>query len=627
MGLTGRSTLAAAGEDGPVAQADRATPIEAPPAIPRVSIAVDRVGHVATVACALVILVPATAGLLSQAGAASLADWAILAGALAVSGSALTPPLRQRGSLLVAAGGLVLLLAPCLPLGYQTAWLALPTVTMATCGVAALAMPWRPAVLVIVAASALSWLDGNRLPSLDPPVGASPAFLLTLALLSGLGLTLFISQLRRTVTRADERSDELRRLNAAQAEQLALMQGRMATQRRIHETVLNTLQAISMGIPPEHREQAQSACRRDLAEFQLPAVPATSSSVASIVTASIEQAATDELTVLSHVQAAKPLSPSVAVALRDALVESLRNVTRHAQVGQVQVSARQAEGITEVTIIDDGPGISPQALDRFGRDSGVVRGVETVFGSYEISSRSGGGTLVRIRVPNSTDDSVPAAEALPATAEPALSTLYVGLSISARIGMLGNAACLALWLPSVGQRPTGAAFPLSLMIAFVLLNAILVIAWQSRWRIPVATAVVIASVGGLVSMSLAWNTCGDAFVLPGVMATMGGGGLMLAITGLPRGWPRAATVVGCGLGSTLLTVSLPASCPLSMQTAIDVTAFLAAIAYGLHTIDVAFARSQQRAQQSWRQVVQQQAQSRAKSAANCWPQWLPARSS
>lgn len=614
MGLTGRSTLAGAGEDGSVSEADQATSVEAPPAILRVSVALDRVGQVAAVACGLVILVPATAGLLAQAGAASLADWAILAAALAISGSALARPLRQRGSTLVAAGGLVLLLAPWLPLNYQTAWLALPSVTMATCGVAALAMPWRPAVLVIVAASALSWLDGNRLPSLDPPVGAEPALLPTLALLSGLGLTLLISQLRRTVARADERSDELRRLIAAQAEELAVMQGRMATQRRIHETVLNTLQAISMGIAQDHKEQAQSACRRDLAELQQPALPAASASVMSIVATSIEQAATDELTVMTHVTAPEPLSPSVAAALRDALVESLRNVARHAQVGQVQVTARQAEGISEVTIIDAGPGLTPQALARFGRDSGVVRGIEAVSGSYEITSAPGRGTSVRIRVPNADVEASSATWPLAAPDEVPLTTMYVGLSTLARIGMLGNVACLALWLPWIGRSLTSPALPIGLMSAFVFLNAVLILAWQGRWRVPVATTTVLVSTAGLLSLAIGPRSCTGAVASISVIATMGGAGLLLAMTALPRGWPRIATVMACGIASVLVTLSLPSACRPSLQTAIDVTAFLAAIAYALHWIDVAFAQSQEQAQRSWQQLLQQQVQARARAA-------------
>lgn len=602
------------GEDIYVIAGDEANQVEAQSPTPRVSLALVRVNQVATVACGLVIALPATVTLLTQATVAGPADWGALAVAIAIAALALAGPLRARGAWLIAASGLVLLLAPMMPLNYQAAWLALPSVTIATCGVAALALPWRPAVVVIVVAAGLSWLDSGRLPVLQIPAGENPAFLPTLALLSALGLAVFFSQLRRTLKQVDDRSEELRRIIANQAEQLGILRSRMAIHRRIHETVLNTLTAISMGIERGQREQARMASRRDLQELQHPGLPSTMVSVQSIVAQSIERASVGEMRVDAQVMAPQPLSPTAAVAVRDALVESLRNVARHAQVGKVRLTARQHDGVTEIAVVDTGTGISPQALASFGRESGIVRGVEAVFGSYEISSTPGGGTSVRIRVPNADVESAPAAWALPTSSTAPISTLYVGLSTSARIGMLGNVACLALWLPWIGQRLPGPAWPLILMTAFVLLNAVLVIAWHSRWRTWVAAAVVVASVGGLLSLAPASSPCGDASVIPGVIATMGGGGLFLAVTALPRGWPRAATVVACGLSSVLLTVSLPPSCPLSLQTAIDVTVFLAAIAYALHSIDVAFARSQQRAQQAWQQVVQQRVQSRAKAA-------------
>lgn len=580
----------------------------------RVSLALVRVSQVATVTCGLVLLLPATVNLLTQAMGAGPADWGALAVAIAVSALALAGPLRARSAWLIAACGLVLLLAPMMPLNYQAVWLALPSVTMATCGVAALALPWRPAVVVIVVAAGLSWLDLGRLPALQRPADENPAFLATLALLSALGLTLFVSQLRRTLEQADDQSEELRRIIGSQAEQLGVLRGRMAIQRRIHETVLNTVTALSMGVEHGQREQARMACRRDLQELQAPGLPSATASVPSIVAESIERASVGELRVDAQVLAPQALSPTAAVAVRDALVESLRNVARHAQVRTVRLTAQQHDGVTEIAVVDTGAGISPQALASFGRESGIVRGVEAVFGSYEISSTPGGGTSVRIRVPNADLPSAAAAWDLPSSSAAPISTLYIGLSTSARIGMLGNVACLALWLPWISQRLPGPAWPLTLMTAFVLLNATLVIAWRSRWRVSVAVAVVVASIGGLLSLALESSPCGDASVIPGVIATMGGGGLFLAVTALPRGWPRAATVAGCGLSSVLLTVSLPATCPLSLQTAIDATAFLAAISYALHSIDVVFARSQQRAQQDWQQVVQQRVQSRAEAA-------------
>ena len=608
--------------------------------VPRLGKALDRARLVAAVVCGIVIIIPATTGLLSQASQAKVISWAFLGAAIAVITSACFPRLRPHAGLLVATGGLLLLLSPLLSLDVQARWLALPTVTVATCAVAALALPPRPAVPIILAASMLCWLNADRPPALLHAPGLPAAFVPSLALLMGLGFALAMSRLQAQVDLADERTDTLRTLNETTARQSALLHARMATERRIHETVLNTLNGISLGAGAGRHQQARDACTRDLQELQSSSPPPATTPLAQIIEDSIEAVGAVGLDVICDVQADEQLSARTAIVLRDAIVESLRNVERHAGVDRVNLMARQGDGCTEVTIVDDGIGLTTADLERFGQHNGVVRGIEAVAGTYQLqptrsASSNGVGTTVRIRVPNGNPSDARPLDDGSAVAELGLTTLQFGQSSSARIGMLGVVACLALWVPWMATSFIAPAWPVGLMVAFVVLNITLTIAWHTSWRPFIAAAVVIASLSTMLVLAIQPDQCvaesaldaagresmgvtvGVAFGIPVGMAIalMNGGGLFLALLGLPRGRARLITVGASGLACVLLTLSVPSSCRPSLQTSFDITVFLAGFAYALHWIDVIFVRSQSAAQLAWRRFAHERADAQAAATA------------
>lgn len=92
-----------------------------PSGVPRLGKALDRARLVAAVVCGIVIIVPATTGLLTQASQAKVISWAFLGAAIAVITSACFPRLRPHAGLLVATGGLLLLVSPLLSLDVQVA--------------------------------------------------------------------------------------------------------------------------------------------------------------------------------------------------------------------------------------------------------------------------------------------------------------------------------------------------------------------------------------------------------------------------------------------------------------------------------------------------------------------------
>jgi signal transduction histidine kinase len=81
--------------------------------------------------------------------------------------------------------------------------------------------------------------------------------------------------------------------------------------------------------------------------------------------------------------------------------ETLTNVARHAGASRVDVVLRNFAGTVEMTISDDGQGITPeQVVD--GRSLGIVgmrERVRSLAGQIEITSRPGDGTTVCVSIP------------------------------------------------------------------------------------------------------------------------------------------------------------------------------------------------------------------------------------
>jgi len=82
--------------------------------------------------------------------------------------------------------------------------------------------------------------------------------------------------------------------------------------------------------------------------------------------------------------------------------ECLTNVTRHARAHHVDVSLSRKAGFVQLSVHDDGVGL-PAAPDE-GRGIGMLgmqERAESLGGSFEIESRRGRYTLVRVSIPAS----------------------------------------------------------------------------------------------------------------------------------------------------------------------------------------------------------------------------------
>jgi signal transduction histidine kinase len=86
--------------------------------------------------------------------------------------------------------------------------------------------------------------------------------------------------------------------------------------------------------------------------------------------------------------------------------EALTNVARHAQANAVEVRAHAEGGRLRMSVRDDGRGLRPEDLE--ARESygllGIRERAHTLGGAAKIYTPDGGGTVVDIDVPISSDN-------------------------------------------------------------------------------------------------------------------------------------------------------------------------------------------------------------------------------
>ena len=86
--------------------------------------------------------------------------------------------------------------------------------------------------------------------------------------------------------------------------------------------------------------------------------------------------------------------------------ELLTNVTRHARATTIEFTLNRADGRITLTVADDGAGFDPAvvpervAQGHIGLASHIVR-VESVGGTFDVTSSPGSGTRVVVTVPDS----------------------------------------------------------------------------------------------------------------------------------------------------------------------------------------------------------------------------------
>jgi signal transduction histidine kinase len=202
----------------------------------------------------------------------------------------------------------------------------------------------------------------------------------------------------------------------AHLSEMALYSDRERIARDLHDTVIQRLFAIGLGLqglarivdPPEAAQRIEAAVddidatiadiRATIFSLQVRAESGLRARVFSTVTD-----ARDALGFLPRVVFDGPVDASTSEALGEEVIsivrEALSNIARHARATQAEVSLSVSAGELRATISDDGIGIRSSAGPSGSGLRNMAARAERLGGSFDVRSRPGEGTSVTWTVP------------------------------------------------------------------------------------------------------------------------------------------------------------------------------------------------------------------------------------
>ena len=177
----------------------------------------------------------------------------------------------------------------------------------------------------------------------------------------------------------------------------------------LHDSVLQTLFFIKQRIPPSDPEAVSLLDRittilRQTIKAQRPSLLDQGLILAlQDLIGDMRQLADDEIVILWHncLEEEIELSDEKATSIYRIVQESLFNVLKHSQADQVIVTARKDDGFLELTIEDDGIGMSAKSEAQIGYHYGFLSMKEraTMIGAdLNIASEPGKGTSVTVKL-------------------------------------------------------------------------------------------------------------------------------------------------------------------------------------------------------------------------------------
>lgn len=306
--------------------------------------------------------------------------------------------------LLLIAGLHLLTWAPVL---LDDGWLAAASLVNLGVGLVGIAMPMRwsvPVVLgtVVYVTALLSTAEPNILAEGEALQYGLYALAVGAAVISSRhGLLQAASRSERAQFDEDRAALDADAAHAVQHRSVELT-------RLLHETVLNTLNAIVRGVPdtPDARARSAERCRqsldvlRSLRDVALAGEPEPS--LRRAVDAEMRDLSSAGVSVAVDVDVPRQMPIAVRNAFTAVAREALINAARHARATHVSVSARRESDAWVLEIRDDGVGFGVPDTSRLGID--VMRAsVESIGGELRIGSSPDAGTAVEARVPRARD--------------------------------------------------------------------------------------------------------------------------------------------------------------------------------------------------------------------------------
>lgn len=539
----------------------------------------ERTGATAVVAAGVIEFLPALFLLVIHRSELPGSIWLTWVIPAAIFALAFLPRMRLRQAPLQAFAGLLfLVLAIAIPQGYGPGWNPLPFSAFAVAFGAAFTLSAAPALVVIILAAFL-----NLIAVLNP----TPQMILAAADLAGgtigpifilvaapalLGMAY---SWRRAARIADASTLELEAAAASSYRAVQVQSARTSVDRRIHETVLNTLNAITQGVD-EQSELLRTECRRDIEQLELGALPAQEATIGAVIAEARAAAGLRTPQVIVRVDDDYLLPQQSAGALRDALVEALRNVERHAQAQTVDISARQESSVLEVIVNDDGRGLREGDTERFGMRNTIKASLSAIGGEAVIVSAPGRGTSVTLRVP------IVVAAELQVPVNPVLDILLD--TMRSRVLLFAPAIFGLVMLPWIAGGLGDAKFVFAVsFIAFLACNIALALRWNTASRVPLTLITLVMGVATYAITRQDLVGCASASSVHWIINSVAGGIGLLLFAGQRYWWHWLILPIITAAG-LVLTLSLPDECKAVPAMSLVVTVVYMSAALFLMTV-------------------------------------------
>lgn len=584
------------------------TPLLSSP-LQRVSLTtlISTAGLIALTVTGTVLFLPTAAALLVS-GEGSPETWTAILLPAAIWAFGFTPPLRPVRPYVQAGAAVILLILGLLVSAGQ--WMPITTIGFAAIVAAVFTLPARGAWAMIAIVSVLDVIASLT----DPPdftvvVGFWPPLLTSplLNLLAGGGLVIAWHAWLARITEAEAEYEQVQRAVEQRQRESIRRRASEAVTRRIHETALNTLTAISMGVREDSIPAAREACQRDLQHMDLGLHQLPDTTVSEIVAAAGRAVPAVLVTVDLPSDMDVTMGASIANPLRDAIVESLRNVERHSGVDCAIVRVRLGSGV-RVEIVDEGRGVAPDAEERFGLRNSIRSSMTSIGGSAALHSPVAGGTVVVLNAPLDTPEPV---------AELGLRTLrIVDSSPWARIGVTGTNLFMLLLLVPVTSFLGRPVLVSALIAAYVLTIAVLALGWQRVPRGPLTLLALLLLAATFAAAASEPLTCDAVWSVNTLLAGMSGGAVLLPLLALSGTRSRLLFSVAAAAASSLVLWTLPVDC--TNRSALEfavTTSYIVAFAFGLSWVEMVFERQRDVAQTQWNAVLSRELEREGSIAA------------
>ncbi len=559
------------------------------------------VGRTALVAAGTVIFLP-SAVFLAFGRTSELADWIAWLIPLVVWLAGLIPSIRKQRAIVQTAAGFLLVLMVFIVPG-AGAWISVTTVCFATIVGAVFNLSTRSATAVVFIAAALNGLAALTLGlsgSLFGIMQFAPWAGPLLQIMAGGGLVIAWHSWMRNVTIADQEFEAIRRSAESEQQASAAQKGADAVARRIHETILNTLAAVSMGVDVSEREQAVRACQRDLNQMERNLQQLPDSNVEQIINTALLTLQPSSLTCTLTITGDRTVESAIANPLHDALVEALRNVERHSGNLNADITVEVTRDVITLSVNDHGVGPADFSDERFGLRNAIRANMKGINGSAQLLRNPQGGTTVILTAPVRLhrDVIVPTFPIL-------------GAADATTIGRLGaagtNLFMLVILLPVIRDLPNPGLLAAA-NIAYIATILALTLAWTTKAR-PLLTWLAIALLAGpLIAVSVNPLTCAASPAVQALITGASGGALLLLLVA-KNSLPQRALIFGLGtIGLAAVTMQMPDDCRIetALTGGIQVV-YLAALIMVLSWIDLRFESQRTASLQAWASFVHEQA--------------------